>query len=302
MLDLSIIIVNWNTGNLLKECLGSIRQNLLKVSYEVIVVDNHSTDDSLYIAQTIYPEFKYIKNEQNVGFAVANNQALRETSGEYILLLNPDTILLDSGIETLVDVFRSDQRMGILGCRLRSGNGQNQVSVGKFPAIWVIAMERLVPYIILRYLPLSWRLGSEVYGDTIKPVDYVSGACLMLRRKVYDQIGGLDERFFAYFEETDFCYRARKSGWVVASCPWVTVVHFGGQSFKKWDDKGQGAFFRSLLLYSQKHGGSLSVRVVVGILLLSSVLHILKRPSRLKEERARMAKYLAFSSQILSAR
>lgn len=255
-MKLSIIIVSYNTKQLLADCINSIEKNLYNFSYEIVVVDNNSADGSIDMLKAEYSHVKLIANNYNAGFAKANNQGLELCSGEYILLLNCDTIVLKNAICTLVDFMDNYNDTAICGPKLLNSDMTLQLPCRRgFP--------RLISSVsyfsgISRIFPKSRIFGSYLmtYMDSgiNHEVDAVSGACLLIRRKVLSQIGGLlDEAFFMHFEDIDLCYRAKKSGYKVYYIHNSEVIHLKGQSSKLRSSGVTRNFFDSALLYFKKN-------------------------------------------------
>lgn len=221
MIDLSIIIVNWNTKDLLADCLESLI-GIQQSVREVIVVDNASMDGSAGMVYAHFPWVTLIESPDNLGFAAGNNLALHHATGKYVLLLNPDTVVTEGAIERLWQALAAQSKAGIAGAQLLNADGSLQRSIGVFPSLW-------------SELPLINRCLGPVRGDaqvstpdgdlTVQSVDWVSGACLMIKREVVEDIGLLDESFWLYTEETDWCYRARAAGWDVLLVPQAQVYH-----------------------------------------------------------------------------
>lgn len=255
---LSIIIVNWNVKNLLKRCLSSIYKstNLGEgkedSSFEVFVVDNGSKDESVEMVQKEFPQVKLIINKENLGFAKANNQAIKQAQSEFILLLNPDTeILHKNSFLKMVDFMKTHPDCGIAGCKLLNTDRTLQLSIRKFPTLisQIITLTKapnLFPWLIKKYLGFN-----NDYQRT-QEVDQVMGSFFMIRKKVIEQIGLLDENFWAWFEEVDFCKRAKNIGWKIYYTPEVEIIHHKGQSFNQLVKK-QKVFNKSLLYYFKKH-------------------------------------------------
>lgn len=219
MIKLSIIIVNFNTGELLAECLRSIKtttQDFRNPATEVIVVDNASTDESIR-------GIKSIENKTNVGFAKAVNQGIKLAKGEYVLLLNPDTEVKDGAIRELVKFVQSRDDLGVVGSSLLNPNGSTQSSVFHFPTVWRA----------IREFWLSQEGAYSKYtpkGSGPVVVDAVVGAAFLMTPQARKRVGLLDERYFMYFEDLDYCRRVWKSGLKVYYLPWVQVVHYHGVS------------------------------------------------------------------------
>jgi len=271
-LDLSIIIVNWNTRELLKACLNSIFETARDLKFEVTVIDNASDDRSFEMIEKEFSRVKLIKNNENIGFAKANNQGITASVGEHILFLNPDTVVKENSLMNMVDALRSNRDIGAIGPVLVNPDGTGQASYGKFPTV--------INMLELNILPMnSKRAGTDILKDNrFFEVDYVAGACLMTRREIIGQVGDFDERFFAYFEETDFCYRVRNNGWKVVLDNSAEVVHIRGQSLDQLKDERLEIFYQSLFKYFLKNKGSLKTIFLKFVLILSSLVVIMLIP------------------------
>ncbi|MFO0947988.1 MAG: glycosyltransferase family 2 protein [Planctomycetota bacterium] len=233
--SLSIVIVNWNVRDLLRACLQSVQQQmrLPETCYEVIVVDNQSTDGSVAMLEKEFPGVRLIANPHNPGFGKANNQALPLCRGKYILLLNPDTVILDHALDKMLARMEGEPSIGALGCRLLNGDGTLQRwTGGSFPTLWTVACHY---FFLSQLLPRGFRPAS-LYLDSDVPssidVDWVSGACLLLRREeVGDYI--FDDAFFMYGEDMELCHRLKKAGQRVVYMPEVSIIHYQGASMKQ---------------------------------------------------------------------
>lgn len=262
LLDISIILVNWNTRDLLLDCLASLPAALGSLQAEIWVVDNHSVDDSVAAVRASYPHVKLIENEENTGFAVANNQAISRCQGRHILLLNSDTVALPGSLAALVQFLDQHPDVGMVGARLLNGDGSLQPSWAAFPTIW----SELRGKNVRTQQPYRTRDGSEAYA-----VDWVGGACLLIRREAVAQVGGLDEHFFMYSEEADWCFRVKQEGWAICYYPAAQVIHFGGQSSKKASMRMKCQLYQSKLLFFAKHYGPYRTRLL-GFLLQAGFL------------------------------
>jgi len=234
-MTLSIIIVNWNTKQLLNNCLRSIYENAKKIDFEIIVIDNASSDNSVKMVKEQFPQVTLIENHKNLGFAKANNQGLKVAKGKYILFLNSDTQVISNAIEIMVDFMEKNPNIGASGCKLLYPNAKLQHSCRMFPNFCVyllitLGIRHLIPNakIFRRYLMLDWD-----YNE-IREVDQLMGAFIMTSRKVINRIGGFDERFWMYFEEVDFCYRVKKANWRIVFNPRAKIIHYLSQSGKQW--------------------------------------------------------------------
>lgn len=255
-MKLSIIIVSYNTKQLLADCINSIEKYFGSLTYEIIVVDNASKDGSTALLKSEYPQVKLIENGYNAGFAKANNQGLELCSGEYLLLLNSDTIVKENAISALVGFMDSHGDTAICGPKLLNSDLTLQLPCRRgFPRLI-----NSVAYFsgISRLFPENKVLGSYLmtYMDSglTHEVDAVSGACLLVRRNTLGRIGGLlDEAFFMHFEDIDLCFRAKKAGYKVYYVHNSEVVHLKGQSSKLRSSGVTKDFFDSALLYSRKN-------------------------------------------------
>lgn len=229
MHKLSIIIVTWNNENIIEMCLDPLDLN--NESTEVIVVDNNSSDRTVEIIETRYTSVKLIKNDSNLGYAKANNQAIEISSSDYILLLNSDAFVLKGSIESLIDFMNINKSVGIAGPQLINPDGTWQRSYGRFPTISFQLCNLLQIQRVDRLInKWKWNHSQKDY-----PVDYIEGACMLIRRDVIKEIGLLDEDYFFYGEDADFCYRAKKAGWEVSFVIESRVVHLRGASSTKKD-------------------------------------------------------------------
>jgi GT2 family glycosyltransferase len=228
--DASIVIVSYNTCQILDECIASI-ENETTVKHEVIIVDNASTDNTCRMLRDKYPYVTLIENDHNVGFARANNQGFSIASGKYFFMLNPDTVILDGAIDKLVDFMEHNDNVGICGPRNIGRDGQLQYNCDHFPSVW----NTLWVYgnLINRYPRVRMFRKSRMqywdYGE-MRDVERIAGCSLMIKSNVYKKLSGLDNKFFMYFEETDLCYRARRSGYRIVYLPSASILHYGGES------------------------------------------------------------------------
>lgn len=272
----SVCIVNWNTRDLLRDCLESVfRDKERRASLEVIVVDNASTDDSVEMVRGMFPQVRLLVNEENVGFAGANNRAFEMAEGRYLLLLNSDTIVLPGAVDEMVRFMEAHPDAGIAGCKLLNADGSLQPSCRSFPNLWILLLRALH---LDRLFPDTGWAGANYMShwnhNSVREVDVVQGSFMMVRREVLEDAGPLDEGFFMYSEETDWCYRARQKGWKTYFNPEAQIIHLGGQSSRRQPAKMTIIYHRSLQQYFRKHHGplaSLAVRLL-GIVEVASRL------------------------------
>jgi len=253
--NLAIIIVNYNAEKFLLECLDSIYAQTKQISFDVWVVDNNSMDASVPMVQQNFPQVNLIENKENVGFAKANNQAIAKCTDDYILLLNPDTLILENAIEKMVDFMDGNPTFGICGCKVLNEDGTLQLACRRSIPTPGVAFFRLTG--LSKLFPKSKTMAkynlTYLDPDKSQEVDAVSGAFLMIRRKVVDSIGLLDERFFMYGEELDWCIRAKEAGWTVMYYPDAEIVHYKGECSKFNHRKAALEFYRSMYLFHKKH-------------------------------------------------
>ncbi|MFA5029524.1 MAG: glycosyltransferase family 2 protein [Patescibacteria group bacterium] len=254
-MDLSIVIVSWNVKELLNKCLTTISKNSAGLSWEIVLVDNASSDGTVETVRQKFPEVKLIANKQNLGFAKANNLALKEAQGEFILLLNPDTEVLSGSLEKCLAIIKDNPRIGILGCQLLNSDKSVQPSVRRFPRLWPILLLFLKLPKFFSFKSVNRYLAKDFDYQKEQTVDQVMGAFMLLPKRVIGEIGPLDERFFIWFEEVDFCRRARQKGYQVFYTPQAQIIHHGGQSFSQQGViNKQWQFFKSAWLYFKKYG------------------------------------------------
>jgi len=234
MKELSVVIVSWNTKDLLRRCLDTLKKELGGIDAEVFVIDNHSADCSADMVAKEHPWVQLIANDANLGFAKANNQAMKIAQGSYILLLNPDTEVQPGSIQTLLKFLPERRQAGIVAPQLLNSDGSIQRSCRAFPTFLnmlyeLVGLSKLFPNVqtFRKYKMLDWNHDDE------RQVDQPEGACLLLRRTVIEEVGMLDEGFFMLFEEVDWCYRIKKAGWQIWFTPKAKVIHHYGQSIKQ---------------------------------------------------------------------
>ncbi len=284
--DVSVIMVSYNCRQYIEQCLQSIAASPTACSYKVIVVDNNSSDDTVSVVKSNFSNVQLICNEENIGFARGNNQALQIANSRYAMLLNPDTLVREGAFDTIVKFLDAHVHVWALGPAILNGDGSPQRTGIRFPSNWNFLVETLF---LDRLFPYSRLFGAhrELYEDYSKPraVDYVQGSCLVVRKEVIEKVGVLDERFFMYFEETDWCYRIKQAGGAIMFLPSAEVVHFGGGEAGHYNERRLLQYHQSLLKFYRKHYSLkrlfwlkviLSVRSFIRIIVLS--LMALGRP------------------------
>jgi N-acetylglucosaminyl-diphospho-decaprenol L-rhamnosyltransferase len=267
-IDLSVILVCWNNKTYLEPCLNSLYEGKLHNHFEVVVVDNGSSDGSQEMLRERFPDVNIIQNDHNLGLGKASNQGIEATCGRYILLLNNDTLVNGPSLDAMVEFLDSNPNVGAVGGKLLNPDGSIQACYNSFPSLheeFFIAT-RLGEYLWKGY-------PGNITEEKIKTVSWLGSACLMLRRKALDQIGLLDEGYFIYGDETDLQYRLKKAGWLTYYLPQVTTVHFGGRSMDRW--RRRKMVYRGKMLFFQKNYGSIRTWMLRGMLICLSYVKII---------------------------
>jgi len=261
-MKLSVIIVSWNVKYDLLNCLKSLYESCASCQFEVIVVDNASTDGSAEATRDSFPQAKLIINSENRGFAAAANQTIKIARGEYILLLNPDTLVHRSSLDNLVRVLDEEPAVGACGPRLVDVEGKTYPSIGYLPTFRSVlygkTFFRTIGIFRSHYKKLT---ANDFDYDKLLCVEQLSGAVLMVRRSVFEEIGLMDESFFMYYEDADLCLRVRKAGWKIVYTPTSIVTHIGGRSSIQVSAKKRMMVYSSLLTYLRKYRGRFATRM-----------------------------------------
>lgn len=276
MLDLSIVVVSFNTKELTVKCLQSIYQKSWKNKYEVWVVDNASSDGTTEAVRKLFPTVKLIEGKENIGFAGGNNLALKKVNSKYSLLLNSDTEVQPASLDNLVD-FAKDKGFAIVSCKLIDKKGNFQPNAGELPGfgpvlIWLSGLDDLLRRVI--FIP-SYQGTDERYYKEGKQVGWVSGSAMLIQNDVFRKIGFLDEAIFMYGEDVEYCLRAQKAGFKVGWTNQATVIHKSGGSlrsphFNQW----RGEFRGLLYIYKKYYGfaAAFFLRLLIYIFILARVV------------------------------
>lgn len=245
--DISLIIVNWNTKDLLLQCLSSIQQTIQDLSYDIWVVDNASSDGSAEAVKARFPNIHLLENRVNMGFAAANNTALKKMAGRYALLLNTDATLTSGAVQTLYD-FMETHPLAAMACgQLLNPDGSKQNSIANFPSLASLMCNET----LLRMLfPARFPSKRKEFSSPIE-IESCIGACMMVRKSAMEGVGLLDERYFFFLEETDWAYQMKRSGWKIYFVPSATIYHAQGKSVKNRTD-GRILFYRSRYAFFNK--------------------------------------------------
>ncbi|MCE5314977.1 MAG: glycosyltransferase family 2 protein [Armatimonadota bacterium] len=263
--DVSVVIVNWNTRDLVLDCISSILANVQDLAIEIVVVDNNSSDGSVAAISERFPKVNIIASERNLGFAAGNNLGLRSASGDYVLLLNPDTVVLDDAIRQMRDFLANRPDAGAVGCKLLNEDGSNQ------ECFW------------MRFPDTRWLLKQALYLNKLNrletgalqavnqafPVAHLLGACFMMRRSQLEELGGFDESYFLYLEETDLFFRLADKGLAIYHMPGARVVHYGQQSSRKAADWANVQLQRSMYQFLMRSGScNVAARITIKAVML----------------------------------
>lgn len=267
-MKLSIILVEWNTRDLLKQTLESVYKETMGFDFEVIVVDNNSADDSAEVVKKDFPQTIVIENNDNLGFAKANNQGMKIAKGDYMMLLNTDVIVLDGAINKLVQYLDSHYDVMMAGPRLLNKDGSFQLACRRNLPNPVNSFTHL--FGLTRIFKRSkWaneyklaNMDPEITG----PTQAISGAAMMFRRRVFEEIGGLDESFFMYGEDLDFCKRIFDKGWTTVYVSEAKITHLGGASSSKRRVKSLINFHEAMWIYYKKHFYHNNPKIINGLI------------------------------------
>ena len=249
-MKLSVVIVSYNVRLLLEACLQSVEKALKGIDGEIFVVDNHSSDDSVTYLEPRFPDVQFIANKENLGFARANNQAIRQSQAEYVLLLNPDTVVYENTLRDSLAFMDAHPEAGGVGVRMLTRDGDPAPESRRaVPTPW-IAFLKMIGFSSKYYM-------SHLPWDQPGQIEVISGAYCMLRHKALDQIGLLDEDFFMYGEDIDLSYRLLKGGWQNWYLP-LDIIHYKGESTQKSSFRYVHVFYQAMLIFFRKHYGHLS--------------------------------------------
>ncbi len=276
MLDVSVIIVNWNTKDLLRNCIKSICREAGNISYEVVVVDNASSDGSAEMVKDEFPQVRLLGEQCNRGYAGAINDGIAVAEGRYVLVLNSDTLICDSAIEKTVRCADKHPEAAVVGCQVRESSNNVQMTCFRFPSFLNLFLDTLG---LNKIFPRNAFFGREQIlwwpRDSERQVDVVSGMYMLVRREAIEQVGPMDESYFLYFEETDWCYRFSKAGWTMLFWPGARIIHVGGGSHSTDQNavEAYAQFQKSRLLFFKKRYN----RFVYSLVWLLVITHTLLR-------------------------
>ena len=283
--DMSIVLVCWNNKTYLEPCLHSIFDANLKCSFDIVVVDNGSTDGSQQMLQAEFPQVQIIQNDKNVGLSRASNQGIEATCGRYVLLLNNDTLVDGPSLVDMVTFLDTTPNAGAVGGRLLNSDGSFQAGYANFSTL----IEELL--IATHLGEIFWDgYPSHRDSDTVIVVGWLSSACLLIRRTALDQIGLLDEEYFIYGDEADLQYRLHQQGWNVYYLPSANTIHYGGRSMDRW--RRRKMVYRGKMIFYKKNYGILRSGIIrlmlAGLSILKLVGWLIVYPLPRQRERARL--------------
>jgi GT2 family glycosyltransferase len=260
----SIVLVCWNNCAYLEACLASLFADPLRHPFEVVVTDNCSTDGSRAMLREKYPEVQVIYNDCNVGLGQASNQGIAATRGEYVLLLNNDTLVNAHSLDALADFLDSTPEAAAVAGKLLNPDGSFQFAFGQFPTL-------LEEVLVATRLGARLRPGypNHLIAHEVRSVDWLCSACMLLRRQALNQVGVLDTEYFIYGDEVDLQYRLKRAGWQIYFYPFATTVHFGGRSLDRWGRRR--LVYRGRLLFFRKQYGVWRTALLRALLLVLSL-------------------------------
>lgn len=314
-MDVTIVIVSYNVSSFLERCLSSIERGT-SCEHEIIVVDNNSQDDSVRIVRTHHPAIKLLVNQSNKGFAKANNQAFRLAQGRYVLMLNPDTVVLNSAVDKLVRFMDERPNAGACGPKNLGPDLSLQYNCHHFPSLSIVFWEYLQ---LRRFFPKSRLFGREhmTYWDydDVREVDWITGCSLVIRKAALEEVGYLDESYFMYSEECDLCLQLKRRGLKTVFCPGASIIHYAGlsalgQDREKVANRSITSYlFRARYHFFRKNRGIVYLGLVKGLDLVYHSIVLLKnifrsggevRRSKMDEARAVLSECL--SSEVRASR
>lgn len=274
-MDLSVIIVNWNTKSLLRDCLSSIYKLTKGIRFEVIVIDNNSKDDSQEMVEKEFPQVHLIPNKSNLGFSKANNRGLKIAKGKYFFLLNSDTYLIENSLKKLKEEAEKHPRIGTLSPLLLNADRSIQQSVGFFPHLpQVLLWMTFIDDLPLGSFLNPYHVDHSSFYKSQHEIGWGTGAALLISKVVYKVVGGLDEAIFMYGEDVEWCYRIKKAGYKVIFSPVTKIVHIGGGSVKQVRTSAFVGEYRGLIYFYKKYKNTLSLQILIALLKIGALLRI----------------------------
>jgi GT2 family glycosyltransferase len=269
-MDLSVIIVNFNTASLLRECLNSVDKTKDDIHLEIIVVDNNSKDQSVDMVKKDFPQVRLIANSENIGFAQGVNQGLNLTKGRYFLLLNPDAKVLPGVMKGLIGFMDRNKDVALSGVQLLNPDGTKQNSIANFPSL----TQELFNKSLLRILfPKKYPSKYREFKSPIE-VESVIGACMIVRPEAVKQVGELDPKYFLFLEETDWCFQMKKKDWKIYHLPQLKAYHKQGQSLIDLKSKGRIEYYRSYYRFFKKNYSRASHFLLRAVVFIKTLINL----------------------------
>ena len=270
-MKVSILIVTYQSEDEILDCIKSIYQNVNKIIFEIIIIDNASTDNTIRTIKDNFPEITIIENEQNKGFSFANNLGAKSAKGEFLFFLNPDSLIVENTIEKLVSIYNMDEKIGIIGPEIKNINGSIQPPALKIPSILITLFEAFGLYLFLPKTIFGYRGRSDI--DVDLDVGWVTGACFIIKKQDYDFLKGFDDNYFLYLEDADLCIRMNNYlGKKIIYTPQTNVIHFKAKSSKSDSYVSKLSSYKSKLYYHKKHNGYFTYLALFPLLYLSILL------------------------------
>jgi len=273
--DVSIIIVAWNVRRLLYDCLKSVYDQTRDVDFEVIYVDNASEDGSVEVVRQEFPEVRIIENDENKGFIRANNQAIEIAEGRYVLLLNSDTVVLDNAIGKTVRFADRHPKAAVVGCKVLNPDRTLQRTCFMYPSILNMFLAATYLY---KIFPQSRFFGRERMTwwdfDDVREVETICGCFSLVRKEAIEQVGLMNERYFVYGDDPDWCYRFKKNGWKILFTPKAEIIHYGGQTTKQMMREFKLQLFGSKLIFVKLHRSKLEFPVASSLTAMFFLLRV----------------------------
>ena len=258
-MDVSIIIVGWNGSDLVQSCLRSVYEQTKGVTFEVVYVDNASEERNVEMVTTEFPAVRVLRNEKNLGFTRGSNQGIEASEGRYVLLLNSDTIVLDNAIAKMVEFADAHPEAGVVGCKVFHPDGSLQRTCFMYPSILNMCLSSTYLY---KFFRRSRFFGREMMTwwdfDDVRQVQAVCGCCSLVRREAIGQVGLMNEMYFFYGDESDWCYRFEKAGWKNMFMPHAKIIHYGGATTKRMPDAFKLQLYGSHLTFMRLHRSKLA--------------------------------------------
>ena len=262
-IELSVVIVNYNGAKYFKKCLDSLYQNLAGINFEIIILDNNSSDHSRDYIKENFPEVKLIESKTNHGFGKGNNEAVKHSKAKHLLLINNDTIVLDN-LKPVLNYLKSDESIGVVGINMLNGEGNYIPAVGNFPTVANL-------FLMKKLLQISKEFINGKFSKSAYEVDWLGGSFLMLPKSIYDKIGGFDEEYFMYVEDVDFCKKIADIGYKRVFLPNYSYVHFVGFTKSK-----NPMLIKGYEIYISKHYGGMKKLLVLSALKINKFVKKLK--------------------------